>query len=138
MHTVSRDFSFCYGHRLLNHEGKCAHLHGHNAKVRVELSADVLDDDGMVLDFGELKRAVGEWLESELDHRTFLAENDPLVLPLCDAGEPLVLFPQNPTAENLAEFIFTKIASFGFPVAKVSFWETEKCFASYFERNYFE
>ena len=55
MFRVSREIDFCYGHRLLDYQGKCRHLHGHNGRVLITLEADALDERGMVLDFGDIK-----------------------------------------------------------------------------------
>jgi 6-pyruvoyltetrahydropterin/6-carboxytetrahydropterin synthase len=131
MFTVSREFTFCYGHRLLDYNGKCAHPHGHNAKVLIELQNEALDQDGMVLDFTELKRTIGQWLEDFLDHQMILQDGDPLVPVLREMGEPVFLMSEKPTAENLAKLVFEKSGEFGFPVAAVTFWETEKCCAEY-------
>ena len=131
MYTVTREFHFCYGHRLLNYNGKCAHLHGHNGKVEITIARETLDDMGMVMDFTDLKKSVGTWIDEHLDHKTVLAKEDPLSKILVDFGEPVCLLDVNPTAENFARMIFEQIESFGFPVQKVTFWETEKCFAVY-------
>ena len=48
MFRVTREFHFCYGHRLLNYEGKCRYLHGHNGKAVITLEAPGLDKLGMV------------------------------------------------------------------------------------------
>ena len=58
MYEVTRVIDFCYGHRLLNYAGKCRHLHGHNGRLEITLSASALDDRGMVLDFTQIKREV--------------------------------------------------------------------------------
>jgi 6-pyruvoyltetrahydropterin/6-carboxytetrahydropterin synthase len=129
--TVSRDFTFCYGHRLLNYNGKCAHLHGHNGLVHIVLRSAELNGQGMVLDFSELKNTVGKYLEEELDHRTILQRNDPLVPVLQELDEPLFLLDVPPTAENLAKLLFEKTAAMGFAVESVRFSETDKCAAEY-------
>ena len=54
MFRVTREFSFCYGHRLLEYGGKCRHLHGHNGRAVITLAAAELDPLGMVLDFSRL------------------------------------------------------------------------------------
>ncbi len=131
MFTVSRDFTFCYGHRLLDYNGKCAHPHGHNGTARIVLAGESLNDQGMVLDFGDLKRTIGVWIEENLDHRMVLGVNDPLVPVLREMNEPMFLMDVNPTAENLARLLFEKATAMGFPVQSVVFWETEKCFAEY-------
>ncbi len=131
MFTVARDFSFSYGHRLYRYEGKCRRLHGHNAEVRVEIGMDELDEHGMALDFVNLKEIVGRWIDEELDHRVFLASDDPLAKVLVDAGEPVFLLSGNPTAEQLAKTIFDYVASQGLNVRRVDFWETKNCHATY-------
>lgn len=131
MFSISREFGFCYGHRLLNHAGKCRRLHGHNGRVRVTLSSDSLNDAGMVRDFSDLKETLGGWIDRTLDHRTLLDQSDPLRERLESAGEQVVAFDGAPTAERLAKLIFDQAAAEGFPVQRVEFWETEKCRAVY-------
>ncbi|MDR1270532.1 MAG: 6-carboxytetrahydropterin synthase [Planctomycetaceae bacterium] len=131
MFTISREFTFCYGHRLQNHSGKCAHPHGHNARVRIVLESDCLNEQGMVFDFTEQKRTIGQWIENHLDHRMILQNNDPLVEILEQMNEPIFLLPQQPTAENIARLLFEKTEEFGFPVQSVTFWETDQCSAEY-------
>lgn len=131
MFIISRQFTFCYGHRLLNHTGKCAHLHGHNGTVKIDLRNSQLNQQGMVADFLDVKNTIGQWIETTLDHRLILKEGDPLVDVLREHGEPVLALPTEPTAENLARLIYEKTEKFGFPVYSVSFWETEKCAAEY-------
>ena len=131
MFTVTREFHFCYGHRLLNYNGKCAHLHGHNGKIEITLAKNELDELGMVMDFGDLKASIGSWIDEHLDHRMILAKDDPLADLLIRSGEPVYLLDVNPTAENLARLIFEQVQSLGFPVTKVKFRETDQCVASY-------
>jgi 6-pyruvoyltetrahydropterin/6-carboxytetrahydropterin synthase len=132
MFTISREFTFCYGHRLLNHCGKCAHPHGHNARVRIALWSDCLNDQGMVLDFTEQKKTIGQWIEDHLDHRMILENIDPLAETLKKMNEPVFLLKnQQPTAENIARLLFEKTEEFGFPVQSVTFWETDQCSAEY-------
>lgn len=131
MFRVSRRIDFCYGHRLLNYQGKCRHLHGHNGKVVITIEASRLDQRGMVLDFSEIKRVVSRWIDENLDHRMLLIRDDPAVPALEKLGEPLYLMDENPTAENIAKLIFDFGASQGFPVVEVSLWETPRCSATY-------
>jgi 6-pyruvoyltetrahydropterin/6-carboxytetrahydropterin synthase len=131
MFTISRQFSFCFGHRLLHHSGKCANLHGHNAMVKIELQNCQLNSQGMVTDFIDIKNTLGKWIETTLDHRLILNEADPLVAVLREHGEAVLTLPDEPTAENLAKLIYEKAEDFGLPVCTVSFWETEKCAAEY-------
>jgi 6-pyruvoyltetrahydropterin/6-carboxytetrahydropterin synthase len=133
MFRVSREIDFCYGHRLLNYEGKCRHLHGHNGRVVITLQADGLDNRGMVLDFSDIKRVINRWVDEELDHRMILHRDDPVVPVLTKMGEPLFLMETNPTAENIAQMIYRFASQQGFPVVEVRLWETPRCYATYCE-----
>jgi len=131
MYRVSKSVSFCYGHRLLNYQGKCQHLHGHNARAVITLERDSLDERGMVEDFSEVKRLVWEWLDSEIDHTLLLHKDDPILPVLQASGERVMVTEENPTAEVLARMIYEYVAAKGFPVTDVKLWETETSYASY-------
>jgi len=131
MYRVCQEIDFCYGHRLLDYSGKCRYLHGHNGKAVVVLEAASLDKRGMLVDFSDIKRSLCAWIDSELDHRMILCESDPAIPHLQSLGEPLVLIPENPTAENIARLIFEHARSEGLPVAEVSLWESLRSGATY-------
>jgi 6-pyruvoyltetrahydropterin/6-carboxytetrahydropterin synthase len=131
MYRLSQEIDFCYGHRLLNYAGKCRFLHGHNGKAVIGLEADSLDERGMLVDFSDIKRSLCIWIDSELDHRMILCERDPAVSHLKALGEPLLVIPVNPTAENIARLIFEHAKGEGFPVADVSLWESPRSCATY-------
>ena len=131
MFQVTRELRFCYGHRLLQYDGKCRYLHGHNGRALITLAAASLDQLGMVVDFSEIKRVVGGWIDSQLDHRMILHRNDPLLSVLQSQGEPIFLLDVNPTAEAIAKLIYDYTASQGFPVVEVRLWETEDSCAVY-------
>ena len=131
MYQISKDIYFCYGHRLLQHEGKCRHLHGHNGRAVITLAAAHLNALGMVTDFSEIKKVVGGWIDGHLDHRMLLRKDDPVLPELIRQGEPVFLLDENPTAENIAKVIYDYTASAGFPVIEVRLWETEDSSAVY-------
>ncbi len=131
MYRVSREISFCYGHRLLNYDGKCRHLHGHNGRAIISLEAPELDSKGMLVDFSEIKRHVQSWIDENLDHNMLLCRADPLLPVLVERGERVFVMEQNPTAENIARLIFERAAGQGFPVVEVILWETDNCHAAY-------
>jgi 6-pyruvoyltetrahydropterin/6-carboxytetrahydropterin synthase len=131
MFRVTREIDFCYGHRLLNYDGKCRYLHGHNGRAVIVLESSTLDARGMVLDFSDIKRVVSRWIDEHLDHRMILRRDDPAVSALEELGEPLCLIDANPTAENIAKLIFEFTAGQGFPVVETHLWETPQCFATY-------
>ena len=131
MFSVIKRLDFCYGHRLLDYEGKCRYAHGHNAMVEVEIRSATLDSRNMVQDFGDMKRVVQEWIDRELDHRMLLRHDDPLVAALQQLGEPVYLLDSNPTAERIARLIFDHVEALGLPVVRVGLWETPSSFAQY-------
>lgn len=131
MFRVTREIDFCYGHRLLNYDGKCRYLHGHNGRAIIAIEADRLDERGMVLDFSDIKNVVSTWIDENLDHRMILHRDDPIVPVLQQHGEPLYLLDENPTAENIARLIFEFTAEHGFPIVEAHLWETPRCFATY-------
>lgn len=131
MYTVTKRLEFCYGHRLLNHDGVCRHLHGHNAMVEIDVTAETLDERDMVVDFSDIKRVVKAWIDRELDHKMILRRDDPLVEVLRAQGEPVYTMESNPTAERLAKLIFDTASGLGFKVAAVRLWETPGSCASW-------
>jgi 6-pyruvoyltetrahydropterin/6-carboxytetrahydropterin synthase len=131
MFQVTKEIRFCYGHRLLQYEGKCRHLHGHNGRAVITLAAPTLDARGMVVDFSEIKKVIGGWIDANLDHRMLLRQDDPVLPELKRQGEPVFLMEMNPTAENIAKLIFDVARSQGYPVLEVCLWETDDSFAVY-------
>ena len=131
MYKVVKEIHFCYGHRLMDYDGKCAHPHGHNGKIEIELASGKLDRRGMVYDFGDIKEIIQKWVDHELDHKMILKKNDPLVKILNDLGEPYFLMNDNPTAESLAKLIFDYAKSKKLPISRVTFWETQSSSATY-------
>ena len=134
MFRVTREFEFCFGHRLRDYDGKCQNLHGHNGKACITLQGEKLDQLGMVLDFVELKRLVGAWIDATLDHTLLLQKDDPLVKLLQAAGEKVLPFAENPTTENIAKFIYEFCLSKQLPVLEVTMWETSYSYATYSAR----
>ena len=131
MFRVTREIKFCYGHRLLEYQGKCRHLHGHNGRAIITIESSELDRLGMVMDFSDIKRVVSGWIDENLDHRMLLRRDDPILPTLREMGEPVHVLDVNPTAENIAKLIFDFCREQGFPVVETRLWETDSCFATY-------
>lgn len=131
MYRVTKSISFCYGHRLLDYPGKCAHLHGHNAKAIITLAGEKLDKLGMLFDFNEIKASVKNWIDEEIDHTMLLYKKDPIIPILEQQGERFMVTEQNPTAEHIAKLIFDRVLAAGYPVVEVEISETDTCSASY-------
>lgn len=121
MYELTVESEFAAAHSLREYHGKCENLHGHNWKVQVVLSAGKLDKLGMVMDFRDVKRLVGEILDG-LDHRHL--------------NELEEFKRQNPTTENIARVLHERLSARmpdGIAVGKVTVWESEKSGASYCE-----
>ncbi|MAT07963.1 MAG: 6-carboxytetrahydropterin synthase QueD [Dehalococcoidia bacterium] len=135
MHSVTKTIDFCYGHRLLNYEGQCKYLHGHNGKLEIDVESKSLDDKGMVIDFTVIKETVKTWIDSKMDHRMILSREDPLISVLEEAGQPIYVMEENPTAENIAKLVFNQVKSKGIDVKEIRLWETPTSYASYSEMS---
>ncbi|MBI2447467.1 MAG: 6-carboxytetrahydropterin synthase QueD [Candidatus Omnitrophica bacterium] len=118
--TVISDFSAA--HKLRGYAGKCENLHGHNWKVSVVVESKDLNRLGIVMDFKDIKKELNNVLE-KLDHKDL---------------NNLIFFKKiNPSSENIASFIYSRISSKlkdkGVNVQKVSVWETDTSCATYFK-----
>jgi len=117
--TVYREIFFSSAHRLRNYNGKCENLHGHNWRVRLYVCCEKLDNIGFVLDFKEMDRVLKN-LTDKLDHQNI--------------NELPSFTETNPTAENIALFIFNEskkiVDDERVSVKKVSVWESEKSCAT--------
>ena len=111
--TAHRYHDICAGHRVVGHESKCRHLHGHNYRVHffceapkanpapITIGGEVpsvnaqrgLDDLGRVIDFSVIKERLCMWLEEEWDHKFLYWGNDPLISALIIASNKEVLEP---------------------------------------------
>lgn len=147
MITCTRRLQFCAGHRVMGHESKCAHLHGHNYVVLLTaraVSEAQLDGIGRVVDFSVLKERIGGWIEFTWDHGMLLHEGDAAAMAAVagfdEAMRPMrqkvATLPYNPTAENIARHLVEAVgpkvlAGTGVELVRAEVWETENCRAEY-------
>ena len=115
---------FASAHTLRDYPGACSRMHGHNWKVELEVIATSLDDVGMGVDFKKMKNAANE-IGDQMDHR-YLNDLEP--------------FTQiNPTAENIAAYMFQEISSRlnsdSIKVHAVTLWETDRACVRYSEET---
>lgn len=110
MYKIEKRFTFPMGHRLSKHKGRCFSMHGHNFTVLVGIKAPRLDANDMVMDFSDLKHAVGEILDT-LDHCLLLNKNDQEIgSKLKDMQMRVMYVDYDPTAEKLAEMLYTSLS----------------------------
>jgi 6-pyruvoyltetrahydropterin/6-carboxytetrahydropterin synthase len=107
------EFYFAAAHRLPRYEGPCFRLHGHNYKFFIAVEGEVDPRTGMIADFGVLKQVVQEEVVARVDHRNL---NDIL---------------DNPTAENIARWIWEALASRLPGLAEVRLYEIPDCCVTY-------
>ena len=153
MPTITRRFEWDSGHRVLGHEGKCKHLHGHRYVAEVTVTSPELDSLGRVIDFSVIKEIVGGWIDSNWDHNMLLHPADPLVnlwttdsdgvfaarapyiMPMVGVAGDLHPAMVNPTAENLARVLYTQanqlLRSKEVEVQRVRLYETPNCWSDY-------
>ena len=134
-YSVTKTIGFCYGHRLIDHKGKCRNLHGHNGLVEIEVEAEELDELGVVMDFSDIRDMVKGWIDANLDHRMILNRRDEAVPALRTLGEPMYLIDENPTAENISKLIYGQARDMGIDVKEVRLWETPSSYAAYREQR---
>lgn len=110
---------FSAAHQLNFFKTGCERLHGHNWKVELCVQGNELDENGLLMDFKELKRILNEVLDY-LDHR-FLNDLEPFK-------------DMSPSSENVARWIFQevskKIEKAGIFVSRVTVWESDTACAS--------
>jgi len=118
MYEIMVEVDFSAAHQVREIGGRCENLHGHTYKVQVFLEGKDLNAVGMLVDFREVKRKVKKWVD-KLDH-TYLNES---------------LKDINPTAENLARYLFERLQEEvnrkGVRLSKVRVAEAEDAWASY-------
>lgn len=152
MQTVTKQYRTETGHRLMDYDGKCSHLHGHSYLWEVSVECEHLSQNGMVTDFKNLKAAMKRVLEP-LDHSMVLHARDPLLsmgalrnggvesLLRATNGETprLHVWPVNPTAENFAAWAANEIQremwedpdQRDVTVVQVRVWETSTSYADW-------
>lgn len=105
MRSISVRHNFETAHRLpqLGRDSKCFSLHGHSWHVEITVSAEGLDERGMVVEFGAFKNLIREWIDFNLDHGVMLGRTDPLFEPLLEEGCKVYGFTTWPTVEAVAK-----------------------------------
>ena len=111
---------FAAAHQLRGNKGGCERLHGHNWKVEVFVSGDKLDENGLLIDFRDIKDKTALLME-KFDHQ-FLNDLEPFVT-------------LNPSSENISRHIFELLShelnSDHIRVSKITVWESDSSCASY-------
>ena len=132
MYIVKTEDSFDSAHFLARYNGKCRNIHGHRWRVVIEIAGENLDD-GMVVDFTDIKAAL-KALTDNLDH-SLVMEKDTLKPQtyecLVDEGFRIMIMDFRPTAENFAKYFFDEIKNKGFNIRAAEVYETPNNCARY-------
>jgi 6-pyruvoyltetrahydropterin/6-carboxytetrahydropterin synthase len=142
---ITRRLEFDAGHRIPNHNSQCRHLHGHRYAIEVTLSGDIittegLSEQGMVMDYSEVKRIAREVVVDAWDHAFLVYRNDTAVLDFLNSlpNHRTVVLDFPPTAENLAMAAFRLLdAAFRdtyqnhLKLVRVRLYETPNCWADF-------
>jgi len=115
---ITTRLEFDAGHRIPHHKSQCKNLHGHRYSIEITLSGDIIHDenaseDGMVMDFSDVKTIAKEAVVNVWDHAFLVYKNDLEVLNFLNTLEnhKTVIFPTVPTAENMAHEAFKILKS---------------------------
>lgn len=115
---ITRRLEFDAGHRIPSHSSQCRHLHGHRYIIEITLSGEIiategLSEQGMVMDYSEVKRIAKEQLVDAWDHAFLVYCKDQVVLNFLNSlpDHKTVVLEMPPTAENLATLAFRKLDS---------------------------
>ncbi|CAM3702095.1 6-carboxytetrahydropterin synthase QueD [Polynucleobacter antarcticus] len=141
--SVTRRLEFDSGHRIPNHDGQCRHLHGHRYAIEVTLTGAIADhpgqaDDGMVLDFGDIKRLTNQYIVEPWDHAFLVAKEDIGLVDFLGSipDHKTVVMEQVPTVENLASAafkilqpVFQKAFGARLVLSSIRLYETPNCWA---------
>ena len=141
--SITRRLEFDSGHRIPNHDGQCKHLHGHRYAIEITLTGEVVDhpgkaDDGMVLDFGDIKRLANQYVVEPWDHAFLVAKEDAGLVAFLGTlpNHKTVIMEHVPTVENLAHAAFTILKpifskAFGgrLELSMIRLYETPNCWA---------
>ncbi|MFC6267970.1 6-pyruvoyl trahydropterin synthase family protein [Frigoriflavimonas asaccharolytica] len=117
MIRITKIFTFETAHVLYNYDGKCKNMHGHSYKLFVSIKGKPIDDiddvkNGMVIDFGDIKKIVKDQVVDQWDHAVMVNGNSPhrsLGENLEKEGHKVIFCNYQPTCENMLYDIAEKI-----------------------------
>jgi len=141
--TVTRIFTFDSGHRVMNEQFKCFNLHGHTYKIEATWEFKNMESIGYAIDFKEIKRVFGQFIDDFLDHGFIANPDDKHYIAACMLENSKLWKMSlngnkycNPTAENIAKEIYL-IANYlvhdiktGLRCIDIKLWETPNCFVN--------
>lgn len=137
MYRVSKEVKFPVGHVLTKHKGKCNTVHGHQISVIFTLKSEFLNDNYMVIDFGDLKEIINKKF-GRFDHSFIIDKNKSIEIDLpSEIFTNVIHIDGEPTAENLAKIMFDEVKYeleleySGISLESVTIYENEKSSSTY-------
>ncbi len=122
MYRLTIKTGFAAAHNLINYQGDCENLHGHNWKVEVTVTARELDHAGLAIDFKVLKKQTNSLLD-ELDHK--YVNQHPFFKEI------------SPSSENISRYLYQQLSERlndgNITVEKIGVWESDNACAEYYE-----
>lgn len=139
MYILKGEHSFDSAHFLAGYEGKCGNIHGHRWKVEIEVQSEALVEggqlDGMVIDFGDLKKDIKDMVDY-YDHALIIQEGtmrEETLNCMQQDGFKVIKVNFRSTAENFAAFFFNTMKNKGYNVKRATVYETPTNSAIYEE-----
>ncbi len=139
---VTKEFSFETAHALWNYDGPCRNVHGHSYRLFVTVAGEPLDEpgnpkNGMVMDFGDMKKLVKKEVVDVFDHSVVISRmgGDDRMAALKKMFGNVLLVDYQPTCENLIRDIAGRIKPqlpAGISLHKLRLYETAKSYAEWF------
>lgn len=140
---ITRKLEFDAGHRIPNHKSQCRHLHGHRYVLEVTIEGQIIQTDGasnegMVMDFSEVKEIAFEHLVKNWDHAFLVYEKDNHIVDFLNTipEHKTIVLDCIPTVENLARVAFRTLKNafqdhYGhdLKLLKIRLYETPNCWA---------
>ncbi len=135
---VIKEIQWDMGHRVTNHHSQCRNLHGHRYKAEICVEGDLVNiegvsNEGMVIDFGDIKKIATERVHNVLDHGFMVWNKDEVLVKFFkeNAEQKYIIVPFVPTSENIAAWIFKQLDGHikdkyktGLRLYSIKLWET--------------
>lgn len=149
MKTLTKIFEFDAAHRVMNERVKCFNLHGHRFKLELTFSYDEVGSLGYAIDFKEIKRVAGNFVDKYFDHSCVLNPKDVDLINICKSNNWKLWVMgmgdtnyTNPSAENMANEFFVilrymfKCLGDTVKLQSLRFYETPTCWVDIDEITY--
>lgn len=135
---VIKEIQWDMGHRITNHNSVCKNLHGHRYKAEICVEGDLVNikgspEEGMVIDFGDIKKIVAKHVLDLLDHGFMVWKKDRVLVKFFEKNpdQKHIIVPFVTTAENIAAWIFEQVDKHlkdrhktGLKLHSIKLWET--------------